>query len=327
MKKALYRCGAAGAAVIAAALLAGAGAAAQQPQEQPAPLATQQQIEDIVVTGRRSGIPVWHVHGPMTSVVLVGAINGVTKDTRWDPGALTEALRKADRVLFPESIALTASPFAAIGYLAKWRAQASLPKGQSLQQMMPPEQFARLVALQRRGVIPEGFERKHPLHLAMTLRGYAKGKSGEAEGASGYVSRAVKKYKLNSVPMPRRKAKGAAQDLFKAPPQTHIRCLLDSVALVEAGPGAVQARSHAWSQRRVPAVLNSPAEKPHQSCWPANLRETYAPEAQVRATVRGLLAQPKVTVAVLNLHTLGKPGGLLDDLERAGFEVQGPRWK
>jgi uncharacterized protein YbaP (TraB family) len=327
METSLYRCGATGAAAIAAALLAGAGAAAQQPQPQPAPSATQQQIEDIVVTGRRSGIPVWHVHGPETSVVLVGAIHGVTKDTSWDPASLTEALRKADRVLFPESMALTASPFAMIGYLAKWRAQASLPKGQSLQQMMPPEQFARLVALQRRGVIPAGFERKHPLHLAMTLRGYAKGKSGEAEGASGYVSRAIRKYKLNSVPIARRKAKGAAQDLFKAPPQTHIPCLLDSVALVEAGPGAVQARSQAWAQRRVPAVLNSPAEKPHQSCWPANLMETYAPDAQVRATVRGLLAQPKVTVAVLNLHTLGKPGGLLDDLERAGFEVQGPLWK
>lgn len=324
MKISKYRlrpvCGAA----VAAALLAGAAVAAQQ---SPPSQQQQQQVEDIVVTGRRSGIPVWHVHGPTTSVVLVGAINGVTKDTRWDPGALTEALRKADRVLFPEALALQASPFAMIGYLAKWRAQASLPKGQSLQQMMRPEQFARLAALQRRGIIGKGFERKHPLHLALTLRGYARGKAGEAEGASGYVSRAVKKYKLTSVPIARHKAKGAAQDLFKGPPQAHIPCLLDSLALVEAGPGAVQARSHALAQRRVPQVLSSTDEKPHQSCWPANLMETYAPNAQVRATVRRLLAEPKVTVAVLDLNTLGGAGGLLDELDRAGLEVQGPRWK
>ncbi len=304
-------------------LLAGAGAAAQQ----VAPPAQQQQVEDIVVTGRRSGIPVWHVHGPSTSIVLVGAIHGVTRDTRWDPGALTEALRKSDQVLFPESLALQASPFAMIGYLAKWRAQATMPKGRSLAQMMRPDQFARLAALQKRGVIPKGFERKHPLHLAMTLRGYAKGKAGEAEGASAFVSRAVRKYKLKSVPIAKHKAKGAAQDLFKGPPEAHIPCLLDSLALVEAGAGAVQARSHAWAQRRVPQVLNSPAERPHQSCWPSNLMETYAPQAQVRATVRGLLAQPGVTVAVLDLHTLGRAGGVLDELQAAGFEVQGPRWK
>lgn len=321
MRRSLVRVKAALAAtLVAAALAPGAGAAAQQAQQQ-------QQVEDIVVTGRRSGIPVWHVYGPQGSVVLVGAINGVTKDTKWDPGALTEALRKSDQVLFPESLALEASPFAMIGYLAKWRAQATMPKGQTLAQMMRPEHFARLAALQKRGIIGKGFERKHPLHLAMTLRGYARGKAGETDGASAFVSRAVRKYKLKSVPITKRKAKGAAQDLFKGPAQAHLPCLLDSVSLVEAGAGAVQARSHAWAQRRVPQVLNSPAERPHQSCWPSTLMETYAPQAQVRATVRGLLAQPKVTVAVLDLHTLGRAGGLLDELQAAGFEVQGPRWK
>lgn len=310
-----------------AALAACAAAFAVSAAAQHQATAQQQQAEDIVVTGRRSGIPVWHVHGPKTSIVLVGAINGVTKDTHWDPAALVEALRKSDQVLFPESLALEASPFAVIGYLAKWRAQASLPKGQTLSQMMPPDQFARLVALQRRGVIAKGFDRKHPFHLALTLRGYARGKSGEAEGASGFVNRAVRKYKLRSVPIARRKAKGAAQDLFKGPPQAHIPCLLDSIALVEAGPGAVRARSQDWAQRRVPQVLASPAERPHQSCWLAGLVETYAPRAQVRSTISRLLAAPQVTVAVLDLATLGGSGGLLDELAGAGFEVQGPRWK
>jgi hypothetical protein len=71
------------------------------------------------------------------------------KDTKWDPAALTETLRKADRVMFPSMTQLSGSPFALIGALAKWRKQATLPKGQSLQQMLPPEQFQRLVALQK----------------------------------------------------------------------------------------------------------------------------------------------------------------------------------
>lgn len=61
------------------------------------------QVEDIVVTGRRSGVPLWTVRSEQTTLVLVGALQGVSKTTHWDPAALTEALRKADRVMFPQS--------------------------------------------------------------------------------------------------------------------------------------------------------------------------------------------------------------------------------
>jgi len=49
-------------------------------------------------------------------VVLVGAIPGVTTTTKWDPKELIEALRKADRVMFPVSADVDVSPFAMVGY-------------------------------------------------------------------------------------------------------------------------------------------------------------------------------------------------------------------
>src|SRR5688500_16695454 len=109
------------------------------------------QVEDIVVTGRRSGAPMWIVRSDTTTLILVGGINGVSKTTKWDPTALTEALRKADRVMFPQSYALTASPFRAIGWIARWNAMGSLPKGQSLSAIAGPEAMRRRVALRAGG--------------------------------------------------------------------------------------------------------------------------------------------------------------------------------
>jgi uncharacterized protein YbaP (TraB family) len=307
--------------VTACAIASCAVASAQQPQRRD------QRVEEILVTGRRSGIPIWHVHGPTTSIVLVGTIDGVTKNTRWDPSALVEALRKSDRVMYPGTYGLTASPFAMVGWLVKFKRQATLPKGQTLATILPQDQFARLAALQKRGVLKPTFERKHPLHLAMELRDYAKGKGDYGPRADAFVQKAVKKYKLKSVPIATGRAKPMVNDLFAAPPESHVPCLIDSIGLAEAGPAAVQARSLAWAERRVPAVLSSPAEKPYLSCWPASVAHKYFPRGVVRNTVRGLLDQREVTMAVLDLHTLARPGGLLDELAGAGFDVAGPRWK
>jgi uncharacterized protein YbaP (TraB family) len=281
--------------------------------------------DEIVVTAQRTGIPVWRVNSPTTTLVLIGSINGVAKDTRWDAAALTETLRKADRVMFPSMTQLSGSPFQLIGMYAKWRKQATLPKGQSLAQLLPPEQFRRLVALQQRGVLKPGFERTHPFHLANALRKHAEGKRGSQSPASEVVRQTVKKFKIKTVPIETARLKTLAGDYFATPAKAYVPCLIDSIALVEAGPGTVKARSDAWAQRRVTDVMRSPANKVWDSCQPPALDNI--PRADFRGQVRSLLAQPQLTVAVVELDSLARPGGLLDSLDAAGFDVRGPRWK
>jgi uncharacterized protein YbaP (TraB family) len=291
----------------------------------PLPAQTAQQVDEIVVTARRTGIPVWRVTGPKTSIVLIGSITGVDKGTRWDPGALTQTLRMADRVMFPNMLQLTGSPFALIGALAKWRKQATLPKGQSLADYVSADQFQRLVALQRKGVLKAGFERKHPFHLALDLQDLAEGKSGNGLEATRYVRSAVKKYKLKTVPITSLKAKPVLNDYFASPPKNYVPCLLDTVAVIEAGSGAIKARSDAWAERRVGDVLASPADKMYAACTPVAMgvidMEGFA------AQIRRLMDEPQLTVAVVELRSLARPNGVLDNLAAAGFKIQGPAWK
>lgn len=305
-------------------LVAGAlaiGAPASIPPKAPPSAA---EAEEIVVTARRSGIPVWRVTGPTGTVILVGAIEEVSHGTRWDPGSLTTALRQADQIIFPQEEDFRASPFAMIGFVVKFLRMAKLPKGQSLRQMMPPEQFHRLVALRNRGLLKPGFERTHPLHLAIELHDIVDGKKGYGLNAQDYVKRAVKTYKLKQVPIPRRNIKQPINALFKSNPEAHIPCLEASISLVEAGPQAVAERSEAWAARRVPEVVSSLPTKAFAQC---SLDEYLATKPDWRGAVRRVLAEPKLTVAVLDLASLAKPGGLLDELLAAGYQIKGPVWK
>jgi len=320
----------AGAALAAAAycLVHAVPLAAAQPKAPPVPAADQAQAEEILVIGRRSGAPMWRVTGEETTIILVGGINGVSKATKWDPEALMEALRRADRVMFPQSMALTASPFSAIGWIAKWKKMASLPKGQSLNQFLAPEHIRRLEVLEARGVAKDGFEGRHPLHLGQDLQDKAKGDIDYSRNAAEYVARAVKKYDLPVTvdPIARGKAKPVVKDLFASSPGEHVPCLIDSITAAEAGPAAVQARSDAWAARRVQEVLASPAEGFHNSCWPHGAGLGPSRDDLI-AQMRQLLSEKQVTVAVLGLRSLAEKGGILDSLEAAGYDVAGPAWK
>lgn len=323
-----------GLSITALACLAAAPSVAQSPRPAPAAPAGSAQADEIVVTAQRSGIPVWRVTGPRTTVVLVGSIGSITAGTRWDPVPLDAALTKADRVMFPESIGVSGGLFTLVGALGKWRKQATLPKGQTLQAMTTPAQWARLVALRDKGVLKAGFERKHPYHLAITLNGVVKDKQKLSPGADAYVRRFVRKNKAKRVPLAQAGAKEIMAEFFGSAPRTHVACLMDAVRLVEAGSAgtrarlsAVKARSDAWAARRVPDALAADVDDGRQSCWPNGGRFDKMREAGLRPTVRGLLDKPQVTLAVVSLESLAERGGVLDDLVAAGFDVQGPRWK
>jgi hypothetical protein len=285
----------------------------------------QDQAEQIIVVGRRSGIPLWHVRSPTTTVVIVGDLDGVVKGTRWDADALTEALLKADRIMYPGKTDYAVSLGAVLSVIPRWLKQSKLPKGQSLAEMMPPDQFQRLVALRDRGILKKGFERQHPFHLVVGLYDDVVGEKGLGPDAGDYVKATAKKHKLNMVPVPKVSIKTVFNDLFATTPQSHIPCLLDMVTLAEAGPSLMKARSDAWAARRVADLMASPAEKVSGSCWPSHIDAAARP--QQRDTILRLLSDTKVTVAVIDIRALAVPGGILDQLAARGLQVQGPRWK
>jgi len=290
--------------------------------------------DEIVVTAQRSGVPVWRVGGATTTVVLVGSIGKVTPGIHWDPAALDAALAQADRIMFPEAMDISFGLFSVIGLIGKWRAQASLPKGQTLQALMTAEQWTRLVALRDRGILKPGFERQHPYHLAMSLARSFRDRRKLDPGADAYVRRYLDRNKAKEVPLAKAKLKAVTTEFFASAPRTHVPCLMDYVARVEAGEDGLRARAEArrrrsvaWAERRVPAALTASADERRASCWPVGGQLEQERDASLVPAIRNLMSGSQRALAVVSLDTLARPGGVLDALVAAGFDVRGPRWR
>jgi len=211
--------------------------------------AAERSTDEIVVTAQRSGIPVWRVSGRGTSFVLVGSIGRLVPGTQWDPAALDAALAQADRIMFPEAMDISFGLFSIIGLIGKWRAQSTLPKAQTLEAMTSPAQWARLVALRDRGILKPGFERKHPYHLAMDLSRSLRERRKLVPGVDAYVRRYLSKNKDKRIPLPQAGIKEVTAEFFASSPREHVSCMMDMVALVEAGTAGVQSRAAARATR------------------------------------------------------------------------------
>jgi len=292
--------------------------------------------DEIVVTAQRSGIPVWRVRGSAGTLVLVGTIEDVAKGTNWNPDSLALALRQADQVMFPQGAQLTGGFLSILRAQGKARRMERLPAGQSLANYLPPNQYRRLLDLQRKGLLRPGFEFRRPLFVAYDL--IEAGKGAEPSGhflsisrvdwktdPEGFVRHSVNQYHLRLVPMRKVSLNGALDRLARTPPAAHVPCLVAAADFAEAGPSAFQARSQAWVTRRVAEVVDSPAEKTFTTC--ASEVRDMDDVGAIEESLRGVLRQPVTTVAVLELSTLAAPGQILDRLAAAGFEIRGPKWK
>jgi hypothetical protein len=304
--------------VLALALLASPAQAQSAP-----PVSTDEQ--EVVVTAIRAGAPVWRVRSGSSMLVMVGAIDNVAAGTDWRPAALAETVRRSNRVMFPQMVAVSVNPFAMVGYLAKWKRRAKLPKGESLATMLGPAETARLARLAAQGLAPADFDRWHPLHLAFNMGDRLRKKTGLMEAATTTVARAGSKHKVARVPLERTAARLLVDDVFNSKPADHLPCLSAVIAAVEAGPEGLRARSRDWAAKRVRATLASPSQRLQGSCWPANLGPSSP--ASLAAVARSTLNSSGTTLAVLNLDTLARTGGLLDSLSSAGHQVEGPAWR
>ena len=283
------------------------------------------EAEEVVVTAIRTGAPVWRVRSSTGTLVLVGAINDVAAGTDWRPAALAETVGQADRVMFPQMVGVSLSPFSMIGYLAKWKRRARLPQGQSLSGMIGRADSERLRRLAAQGLVPADFERWHPLHLSFNMQDRLRKRTGLMEDPNTTVSRAASKFKVARVPIGRTAARPLADTLFRSQPADHLPCLRATIAATESGPEGLRARSRDWAGKRVQAALAAPSQQLSGSCWPTNTASVDLP--YLAGTARRTLAQQGTTLAVVNLDMLARSGGLLDTLRAGGLQVDGPAWR
>lgn len=288
---------------------------------QDEPVAT---VDEIVVTARRAGAPMWTVESGDSTVIMVGAIAGVPRDYAWRPEALEAATRRSQRILYPTEGRASFSDI--LRLLWRIRTIARLPNGQTTADVLPADLQARLEVVMA-GERSEGWRTQSLVGLGFDLNEKA-GLDRRGRGAVDAIRRAARQARVDGKPVGFVRGDEMVENLISAPPQTYLACIAAAVGAAEVGPDGAAARLDDWRNLRVPQVLASPLDQALNLCWPSGDPD-IAPELRRHWTeaVQWALSEPGVTLAVAPLRLLAEPGGVLDQLEAAGLDPAGPNWK
>ncbi len=309
---------------VTAMLLAAAAAIAAYPASATGPSTEADATDEIVVTARRSGAPMWTIETRTGVVILVGEIAGVPKATPWRPERLEGATDRAQRVILGTKAKV--SPGDILRLIFKGGALTKLPKGRIAADYLDARQMGRLRALETR--FDQDYARSNFLMTAFDLLSKRLSFNKDtADDASDVVRKAARQSKIPTQPVGEVRGEDMLDNLFAAAPETHVPCLEAAMAATEADGDVVIERGRAWTGFDVPAVMANPLEEALGRCWPWT-NDGFGPELRQTwvGAIREATVQSGVTLAVVPLRILAEKDGVLDQLKSQGLPIAGPAW-
>ena len=312
-------------AILIAAMLAMGFGVACRAQQPPAVM------DDVVVTGERTGPGMWRVHRGAAQVWILGSMSPLPKGITWRSKQVEQVLNGASQVLVqkPFEIGITRI----LWLLLTERSALLVRGGKRLKDVLPPDLHARF-AVQRAKYTddPNKWERFRPLIAAAFLQREAFHQVGLSTrldiGAA--VRTLAKEHKVRVEEMKIAGVSDVMDALKTLPPATENACVAASLVTVEHDLPRLLERAQAWASGNVERIarLREPAEV--DACRAALDNGVGAAELIARmrrtwlAAIERYLQSGGETLAVVNMDILLEPGGLLDELRAKGYEVDAP---
>jgi uncharacterized protein YbaP (TraB family) len=321
--------------LIAAALLAPRWGAAT-PGENGAPSASAPpppptQLDELTVTGERTGPGMWRVHRGDSQLWILGSISPLPKGITWRSKQVEQVLAKTQRVLVPKPLEIGIVRI--LWLLITERDVIMIRGGKRLKDVLPQNLYQRFSTQRARFTTDAGkWERYRPIVAAAFLEQDAFHRFGlSARLDLGAAVRALAK--KQDVPVEEVKIAGVGDflDTLKAmPPATENACVDASLVTIETGLPRLIERARAWSTGDVERIQQLPQPAEVDACLAA--LDTGASKGDLVARVRQswlaaadkYLQSGSVTLAVVNMDLLLGKGGLLDSLQSQGYSVDYP---
>ena len=323
--------------IVAAAMLAPGrhGAAAQSPPATQAPPAMQAppaQLEELTVTGERTGPGMWRVHRGSSQLWILGSISPLPKGITWRSKQVEQVLTTTQRVLVPKPLEIGIVKI--LWLLITERNVIMIRGGKRLKDVLPQNLYQRFAA-QRARFTKDGdkWERYRPIVASAFLEQAAFHSVGlSARLDLGAAVRMLAK--KQDVPVEEVKIAGVGDflDTLKAmPAATENACVDASVVTVESGLPRLIERARAWSTGDVERIQALPQPAAVDACLAA--LDSGASKGDLLARVRQAwltaieknLQGSAGTLAVVNMDLLLGHGGLMETLRAQGYEIDYPK--
>ncbi len=282
-------------------------------------------VEEVVVTARTSGAPMWTVRTDAGVVLLVGEIRNVPKATPWYPDRLERAAGGAQRIILGTKAKV--SPGDILRLIFAGGKLTKLPDDRVAADYLDATRLARLRALEAR--YGQDYSRRNFLITSFDLLSRRLAFSKDTgDDATDVVRKAARRAEIATRPVGEVRGEDIIDNLFAAAPETHLPCLDAAMAAAEIGPQIVTARGKAWTGFDVPGLMANPLETALGRCWPWTDNQLGAElRGQWVAALDEAVVQPGVTLAVVPIRVLAEEGGVLDQLKARDLDISGPRWR
>jgi uncharacterized protein YbaP (TraB family) len=289
------------------------------------------QLDELTVTGERTGPGMWRVHRGDSQLWILGSISPLPKGITWRSTQVEQVLTTTQRVLVPKPLEIGIVRI--LWLLITERNVIMIRGGKRLDDVLPQTLYQRFEVQRARFTTDaDKWERYRPIVAAAFLEQAAFHSVGlSARLDLGAAVRALAK--KQDVPVEEVKIAGVGDflDTLKAmPAATENACVDASLVTIETGLPRLIERARAWSTGNVERIQQLPQPAEVDACLAALDSGGSKGDLVARVRQSWLAAMEKslqsgsVTLAVVNMDLLLSKGGLLDTLQSEGYAVDAP---
>ena len=300
-------------------------------------------LDTVVVSGSQPGPGLWRISKGDHVLWILGTQSPLPRRMEWESGPVEEVLSRSQELIQPPSVGVKADVgfFRMLGLIPSALKARKNPDGRTLQQMVPPTQYARWQALKARYIGDDrGIERWRPVFAALELYDKAIERSGMTTSGSVVpaVAKMAKRYKLKVTPakveIPIADPKRALKE-FASSSLDDLQCFEKTLDRIQGDLDNMAARANAWAVGDINLLRDLPANSQFAACsaafTEAGLARKYGMsdlaqqvERKWVSAAESALTSNASTFATLPIGELLKTDGYLARLQAKGYEVQAP---
>ena len=284
-------------------------------------------IESVTVKGE-PGPAVWRLTRGASEVWILGTVGPLPRDMAWNRATVADLLDGARALLLPPRADFNLVDIA--WFLLRHGSELSLPRGQKLEDGLPPDLALRFKAATAAiGADAEDYRTDIPIRAAVRLGQdfQKKADMGYREPRATVESQASRK-RVSTASVFRFEIMDAVRDLLKLTPDQQRACLSQAVEDVTWARAHALAAARAWAVGDIRTVKDHYSESRLFACVVAQVERAGDINARATAeTVRAIdaaLNQPGKTVALVAMGPLLRKDGVLARLKAQGVTIEAP---
>lgn len=295
-------------------------------------------LEEVLVSGERPGPGMWRVSKGTHSLWILATLELLPRHVTWRSSLVEARIASSKVVLAPPEIVADIGFFEDPVYLGAIRRAERNPDHMTLQQVLPPDLYARWSSL--RGQYVSYDEHARPLLAARDLFQEVVRQAGLINDVSIWKSvvRIAHRRHVKILPvvieLPMDSPDRWIREFRQVPSEQEAACLEKTIERVETDLELMRHRANLWALGDVKALLASTFPDERLACFNAlfsvpRLHDqlgvaTQELESKWLATADDALNANESSFAVVPISQLLKPDGWLVKLRARGYSVQDP---